>query len=101
MSLAYVKKLGLKTQKINIGAQKINSSVLETFGMLIANFQVEYKGSRPKFFQKTFLMADTKFEVILEMLFSKLSNADVSFNKEILMWKSYITNKVLPTTEQV
>ena len=62
---------------------------------------MEDKSGRPIFFQKTFLMADTKFEVVLRMLFLKISNANVAFGKEILMWKSYITNKALPTTEQV
>ena len=85
MSSAYAKKLGLKTWKTNVKAQKIDDSAFETFGMVIANFQVEDKGGRPKFFQETFLVADTKFEVILGMPFLKLSNADVSFGKETLM----------------
>ena len=46
-------------------------------------------------------MADIKFEVILEILFLKLSNADVLFDKKTLMWRTYITNKALPTTKQV
>ena len=71
------------------------------FGMVIADFQVEDKGGRPRFFQKTFLVADTKFEVVLEMPFLKISNADVAFGEETLMWKSYTTNKALPITEQV
>ena len=69
--------------------------------MVIADFQMEDKGGRPKFFQKTFLVADTKFEVVLRMLFLKLSNADMSFGEKTLTWKSYITNKALPTTERV
>ena len=85
MSSTYSKKLGLKIWKTNIGAQKIDGSALEIFKMVIANFQMEDKGDRPKFFQETFLVADTKFKVILEMLFLKLSNADVSFGKEILI----------------
>ena len=84
MSLAYAKRLGLKTQKTNVKAQKIDGSAIETFGMMIADFQVEDKGSRPRFFQETFLVANTKFEVILRMLFLKLSNADVSFGKKTL-----------------
>ena len=59
------------------------------------------KTSRPRFFQKTFLIANIKFEIILKMLFLKISNADVLFNEEILMWKFYITNKALFTTKQV
>ena len=85
MSPAYAKRLGLKTWKTNVGAQKIDGSALEIFGMVIADFQVEDKGGRPKFFQETFLVADTKFEVILGMHFLKLSNTDVSFGKETLM----------------
>ena len=46
-------------------------------------------------------MADTKFEVILGMFFFKISNADMSFGKETLTWKTYITNQALPTIEQV
>ena len=46
-------------------------------------------------------MADTKFKVILEIPFLKLSNTDVSFSEEILTWKSYTTNKALPTTKRV
>ena len=60
---------------------------------------MEDKGGRPRFFQKTFLVADTKFEVILGMPFLKLSNADVSFGEETLTWKFFTTKKALPTTE--
>ena len=52
--------------------------------MVIADFQVENKGGRPKFFQEIFLVANIKFEVILGMLFLKLSNADVSFGERTL-----------------
>ena len=62
---------------------------------------MEDKGGRPKFFQKTFLVANTKFEIVLEMPSLKISNADVVFGKKTLTWKSYTTNKALPTTEQV
>ena len=62
---------------------------------------MEDKGGRPRFFQETFLVADTKFEVILEMPFLKISNADVAFAEETLMWKFYTTHKALPTTKQV
>ena len=50
MSPTYVKKLGLKTWKTNVGVQKINGSILETFGIVIANFQMENKIIRPRFF---------------------------------------------------
>ena len=101
MSPAYAKRLGLKTWKINIGTQKIDASALETFGIVIIDFQVEDKGGRPRFFQKAFLVANTKFEVVLRMPFLKISNANTVFGEGTLMWRSYTTNKALPTTEQV
>ena len=85
MSLAYTKKLDLKTWKTNVGAQKIDGFALKIFRMVIADFQVENKSGRPRFFYKTFLVAHTKFEMILEMSFLKINNANVAFNEEMLM----------------
>ena len=50
MSLVYIKKLGFKIRKINIGAQKIGGFTLKTFEIVIADLQIEDKGGRPKFF---------------------------------------------------
>ena len=52
--------------------------------MMIIDFQIEDKANRPRFFQKTILVANTKFEVILKMLFLKFNNSDMSFDKETL-----------------
>ena len=38
MTLAYALKLGFKVYHTDVGAQKINSSTLETFEMVLANF---------------------------------------------------------------
>ena len=46
-------------------------------------------------------MANTKFEIILAMLFLKLNNANMSFGKKTFMWKTYIINKALSITKQV
>ena len=101
MSPAFVQKLGLYIRKTNVGAQKIDSSAHEIFEMVIDNFQVEDKVGRPRLFQEIFLVADTKFEVILGMFFLKINKAYMAFGKKSLMWKFYTTNKALPTTEQV
>ena len=53
--------------------------------MVIADFQIENKANRSRFFQETFLVADTKFEVILGMFFLKISNADILFGEKTLM----------------
>ena len=69
--------------------------------MVITDFQVEDQAGRPRFFQETFLVTNTKFKVILKMFFLKISNADMLFGKKTLMWMFYTTNQTLPTTEQV
>ena len=53
--------------------------------MLIENFQIEDKASRPKFFQQTFLMTNIKFEIILRIFFLKISNIDMLFGERTLM----------------
>ena len=47
------------------------------FGMVLANFQVEDKLQKVWFFQETFLLSNISAEVILDILFLTLSNADV------------------------
>ena len=79
MTLTYAAKLGLKVRKIDIGAQKIDGSTLEIFGIVLAEFQVENKLGRAQFFQETFLLADISAEVVLGMPFLTLSNANVQF----------------------
>ena len=69
--------------------------------MLIADFQVEDKGNRPRFFQETFLVADTKFKMVLGMPFLKISNANIAFGEGMFTWQSYTTNKALLTIKQV
>ena len=101
MNSAFAQKLGPHIRKTNVRAQKIDGFTLETFGMVIADFQVEDKGGRPRFFQEIFLMAVIQFDVILGMLFLKISIANVSFGKKTLTWKFYNTHKALSTTKQV
>ena len=50
MTPAYAKQLGLYVQKIDVGAQKIDCSLLRTFGIVLAGFQIEDKLSRVQFF---------------------------------------------------
>ena len=101
MTLGYSVKLGLKVRPTIVEAQKINGSTLETFGMVLASFQVEDKLGQTRYFQKTFLLADIGLKVVLGMPFLTLSNADIKFAKKELTWKSYTTTEALPTTKQV
>ena len=101
MALAYAKQLGLEVQKTDVGAQKIDNSLLQTFGMVIAGFQVEDKLGRARFFQESFLLAETSMEVVLGMPFLTLSNADIQFAEKKLTWRSYTAAEALPTTKRV
>ena len=50
MTLGYASKLGLKIRSTNVGAQKIDSSTLKTFRMVLVSFQVENTLERARFF---------------------------------------------------
>ena len=84
MTPAYASKLGLRVCHTDIGAQKIDGSTLQTFGMVLANFRMEDKLGRTRFFQETFLLADISAEVVLGMPFLTLSNANVQFEEKEL-----------------
>ena len=82
---AYTSRLGLRDYRNDIGAQKIDGSTLETFGMVLASFQVEDKLGRAWFFQKTFLLADISAKIVLGIAFLTLSNVNVQFVKKELI----------------
>lgn len=84
MVSAYAKKLGLRIQKMDVGAQKINRYALKTYEMVIAGFQVGDKLGKARFFQKTFLLADICVEVIFKMSFLTLSKVKINFVKKKL-----------------
>ena len=77
MTLAYIAKLGLKVQKTDSRVQKVYGSTLDTFGIVLADFQVEDKLGRAGFFQETFLVANTTLEMILRIPFLTFHNIDV------------------------
>ena len=79
MTPGYASKLGLKARPIDVGVQKIDGSILKTFGMVLASFQIEDTLGRARFFQETFLLADLSIKVVLRMSFLILSNADIKF----------------------
>ena len=81
MNPNFAQKLGFYIRKTSIRVQKMDSSTLKTFRIVIANFQVEDKVNRPRFFKEIFLVADIKFEVILGISFLKISNTNVLFGK--------------------
>ena len=101
MTLAYAVQLGFKVQKIDVDAQKIDGFLLETYGMVIAIFQVFNKLHCSWLFQKTLLLANIIMKMVLDMFFLTLSNVNTYLAKKKLTWKTYITNKALSTNCQV
>ena len=98
---ASAKQLSFQVRKTDVGAQKIDGSSLKTFGMVIAGFQVKDKLDRARFFQKSFLLAETSMEVVLGMPFLTLSNANIQFAEKEPIWRSYTAAEALPTTKRI
>ncbi len=102
MTPAFAAKLGLQPRSTNVGSQKIDGLPLETYGMALARFSIQDSLGRVRFFEETFLLADTNMEVVLGMLFLSLSNADVEFAElGKLTWRFYTAAEALPTTSRV
>ena len=101
MNPAYAKKLKFHIRQTDIGAQKIDGSHLNTFGMVIAGFSLQDKLKKVRIFQETFLVANTRIEVVLGMLFLTFSNADIRFAERELVWRTYSAAEALPTTQKV
>ena len=97
----FVKQLGLPIRPTDVGAQKIDGTILDTHGMVVTAFSVEDQANRVRFFEKTFLVANVSSEVVLGMLFLTLSAADVDFSTQELRWRTYTPEEVLPTTRCV
>ena len=75
----FAQELGFFIKPMNVGAQKIDSTMIDTYRMVVAAFLVTDNTDRVKFCKKTFLMANVSLEVVLRMLFLTLSNANIDF----------------------
>ena len=69
--------------------------------MVVTTFSVEDKTNQVRFFDETFLVANVSPEVVLEMPFLTLSDANVDFSGWELWWRTYTTEEVFPTTKRV
>ena len=101
MHPAFVEKFGLVVRTTNVGAQKINDTTFETYGMVVAAFSVTDQADRVRFFEETFLVANVSPDVVLGMPFLTLSGADVDLVKRELQWRFYTIEEALPTTKRV
>ena len=94
-------KLKLPVRPTNVGAQKLDSTMLNTFGIVVTAFLVTDKANQVRFFEETFLVANVSPEVVLGILFFTLSGADVDFLGWELRWKTYTAEETLSTTRRV
>ena len=72
-------KLGLPIRPTDDRAQKIDGTMLDTFGMIVSVFSMTDKANRVKFFEETFLVANVSPKVVFGMFFLTLSAADIDF----------------------
>lgn len=81
---AYTAKLGFVTQEIDVGTQKIDGPILNTYRMVIAGFLVQNKLEKVWFFEKTFLLTNTNIKLVLGMLFLTFLDVNIWFVEKSL-----------------
>ena len=77
--ISITKKLGFSIGSIDIRAQKIDGTTLNTYKMVLAAFLVTHKANQVKFFKETFLIANISLEVVIEIFFLILNSANIDF----------------------
>ena len=81
---SFAKQLGLFMRLIYVEAQKIDGTMLDIHGMVAAVFSVVNKANQVRFFEKTFLVANVSLEVVFEIPFLTLRDANVDFSGQEL-----------------
>lgn len=76
MTQAYTIKLGLTIQKTDLRAQKINSLLLEIYGMALTRCLRQISLKKVQFFEIIFLPANINIEIILRIFFLSLHNVE-------------------------
>ena len=99
--LTFAKELSFSIWETNNGIQKIDSTMLDTFEIVVVAFSIIDKANQVRFFEETFLMANISREIVFGMLFPTLSGANVDFLGRKLRWKTYITKEAFSTTKRV
>lgn len=79
MTPIYIVKLGLVIWKTDVGAPKIDGLLLIIYRIILVGLSVQDKLRKVRFFEKTFLLANTSIEVVLGLPFLILSNVDMQF----------------------
>ncbi len=101
MTPGFAAKFGLISKPTNVGAQKIDGSTLETYGMSSEGFLLQDSFRRVRFFEETFWLANISIAVVLGMSFLFVSNVHFQFGAGELTWRSYTVAGALPTARRV
>ena len=101
MHPAFAKKLDFFIRPTDVGAQKIDSTMLNTYKMVVIAFLVMDNGNQMKFFEMIFLVANVGLEPVLGISFLILSGANFDFLDQKLWWKIYTINKAFSNTRRV
>lgn len=75
--LIFAKKLGFSIRLIDVGAPKIDGTILNIYGIIITAFLVTDKANQIRFIEEIFLVANICLKVVFEIIFFILSDADV------------------------
>ena len=97
----FIDRLGLVVQNTNVGAQKIDGTTLESYGMIVIAFSMTDKADKVRFFEETFLVVNISLDMVFGIHFLTLSDADIDFLKRKLWWRFYIIKEAFLTTKQV
>lgn len=79
MSQIFAFQLGLKIQKTNIRAQKIDGNILEIYKIVVFIFSILDKDVRERFFENGFLLADIKLDIVFKIFCQMMSNVNIDF----------------------
>ena len=77
--LTFAKELGLPIKPTDIGAQKIDSTMLDIYKMVVAAFLVTNKANQVRFFKEIFLVANVSPKIVFRMPFLTLGGANIDF----------------------
>lgn len=84
MSQVFAFQLDLKIQKTNIGAPKIDDATLKTYEIIVPTYSILNKDDKVRFFEKSFLLANIKLNIVFGIHFLTINNVDIDFKAQKL-----------------
>ena len=70
----FASQFDLKIWKTNVGAQKIDGTILDPYGIVVSIFSMLDKNGKERYFEESFLFAEVKSEIVFAILFLMLSS---------------------------